>query len=319
MSRVARDSTETAQDSPEPDEKPRSAGPRLPKDILSDRELEDEFVVGEYFLGVEGLAILRAYAHSPAEARQRIAEIRDIVAKLDEYPQSLTIPTCCVTVLEGYSSWADHYDERNPSLDTEENVVHSLVAEIPPGCALDAACGTGRHAAALEARGHSVIGVDRVPAMLQAARKKVPHAEFRQGLLEALPVDDASVDVIVCGMALTHLPDLVSAFSEFARVLRPGGRLITSDIHPMVVLTTASASFYDEDSESIRRVNSFVHQIGAYVRAFAVAGLQVAGCFEPSITQETMETFPSYRTLPDATQQAFQGLPDLIVWDLTHS
>jgi len=72
---------------------------------------------------------------------------------------------------------------------------------LPPGTALDAACGTGRHARYLHARGHRVIGVDASPAMLEVAREALPDADLRLGNLTALPLETASVDLAVCSLA----------------------------------------------------------------------------------------------------------------------
>ena len=73
-----------------------------------------------------------------------------------------------------------------------------------------------------------VIGVDTSPEMLERARQRVPEADLRPGRLEALFLDDASVDLAVCALALTHLPELGPAIAELARVVRPGGRATTS-------------------------------------------------------------------------------------------
>jgi ubiquinone/menaquinone biosynthesis C-methylase UbiE len=81
-----------------------------------------------------------------------------------------------------------------------------------------------------------MIGVDRSPAMLAQARTKVPDGDWREGHLDALPLASAPVEVVVGALALIHLPDLGPVMQALARVVRPGGRIVISDVHPFLVL-----------------------------------------------------------------------------------
>jgi demethylmenaquinone methyltransferase/2-methoxy-6-polyprenyl-1,4-benzoquinol methylase len=106
-------------------------------------------------------------------------------------------------------------------------------AGLQPGAqVLDVACGTGLMslAATRLTQGRiTLVGVDPSPGMSALARAKLP-IEFHEGVAEALPVPDAAFDFVMMGYALRHVPDWTRAFREFARVLRPGGRVVLLEI-----------------------------------------------------------------------------------------
>ena len=101
-------------------------------------------------------------------------------------------------------------------------------------------CGSGAGADALIAArlvGASgrVIGIDMTPEMLAKARASAAEAgltnvEFREGILEALPVETGWADVVISNGVLNLVPDKAAALAEMYRVLRPGGRLQAADI-----------------------------------------------------------------------------------------
>jgi hypothetical protein len=127
-----------------------------------------------YLLGLEGIALLRAFAgeHDRDFVLARFDEIRRL---LDSGAWGEGVHATSMSTQEGYAQWAASYDEPgNALLEMEQPVVWDVLDSVPVGVALDAACGTGRHAARLVSLGHKVIGVDATSAMLEIARKRCP-------------------------------------------------------------------------------------------------------------------------------------------------
>jgi len=129
------------------------------------------------------------------------------------------------------------YDARAATYD--ESAMHrDLAVEVAAFCALDdvrdvldVATGTGlvlRALAAAAPRPLAMTGVDLSPDMLAVARREVPAVRLVRADAVALPLDDRSVDLVTCVTALHLLPDPAAALTEWARVLRPGGRVVTA-------------------------------------------------------------------------------------------
>jgi ubiquinone/menaquinone biosynthesis C-methylase UbiE len=275
--------------------------------------------LGHYVVGTEGLALLRTWlVGTRADADRRLAELSDLLVPRAGSPLASELHAPATSVEDGYGRWAATYDATpNPLIRLEEPVVRALLAELAPGDALDAACGTGRHTAFLAARGHRVVGIDASAAMLAVARAAVPAGDFRRGDLARLPAEDASADLVLCTLALTHVPDLEPPVAELARVARPGARVVVSDFAPIMCALGGTAFFVDGQGRA-GYVESYTHTHAAYLRAFRVAGLEVVDCLEPALGDE--EVFLLSGGLSDLAPAAFRaawgGLPGALVWAL---
>ncbi len=121
-------------------------------------------------------------------------------------------------------------------------------AGLAPGKRLlDVATGTGlvaREAIGILGTAQDVIGLDLSAGMLREARAAGANP-LVQARAEALPLADASVDLVSMGYALRHVHDLVAAFREYHRVLRPGGRVLLLEIdQPASPVALALVRFY---------------------------------------------------------------------------
>ncbi|KIG15307.1 methyltransferase [Enhygromyxa salina] len=112
----------------------------------------------------------------------------------------------------------------------------SLLPDVSGLHVLDAGCGPGFYTQELLRRGATVVGVDVTPAMIELTRALVgDRAELHVSDL-AKPLyfaKDATFDLIIAPLMLDYIEEWTPVFAEFARVLRPGGRLVYSHSHPM--------------------------------------------------------------------------------------
>ena len=286
-----------------------------------------------YLLGLEGLALLRGWAGDFDRdfVLDRLAEVRRLLddPALADHPG---VDVARRSSQAGYGVWAATYDDPDNGLFAlDEPAVNAILDTLPVGDALDAACGTGRFSVVLSERGHRVVGIDSSPEMLEVARSKLPSGDFRPGELDDLPLADASVDVVVCALALTHVPDLAAVMAELARVTRPGGHVVISDAHHELVFRGSVARAPGPNGEP-GQVAAYRHTPGDYLRAALPVGLQVRRCEElqraPSGSPPPAPPLPAEITispwdewpwtllpLVPAAAQAAWSTPAVIVWD----
>ncbi len=282
-----------------------------------------------YLLGIEGAALMRAFNgdYGADFTDARVAEVRELLASASQLGAARS--TGPISTAEGYDAWAGSYDEPgNVLLDIEQPIVREILADLPVGTALDAACGTGRHTSYLAALGHRVVGVDASAEMLAVARAKVPDGEFHRGDLHHLPVPDRHVDVLVCALALEHVADLRPVFAEFARVLRPGGHLVTSDSNhdwPIVQALPDGGFGY---------LPHYNHRASDYLAAALPLGLQVRSCAEPCLpgpmidsavprpdrpVEHPADIWSLHAWCPAATNAFYRDTPVATIWHFQFS
>jgi len=181
--------------------------------------------------------------------------------------------------LDAYAQWAASYPPHahNALMQAEQTAMTALLPALAGQVVLDLACGTGRYGILAGGAGaRSVIALDNSPAMLRAN----PLPIRAVATTEAIPLASDSVDVILCGLALGHLPRLAPSIGEIARVLKPGGCALVSDFHPFIYLNGARRTFTAPDGQTYA-VEHHVHLYSDYHRAAADSGLRITAVREP--------------------------------------
>ena len=126
----------------------------------------------------------------------------------------------------GFEAGAAAYEAARPSYPDEAIAVLRDLVGIGPGRTVcDLAAGTGKLTRRLVELGATVFAVEPVAAMRAELAKAVPGVEAMEGTAEAIPLDDASCEVVSVAQAF-HWFDAPAALTEIARVLRPGGALV---------------------------------------------------------------------------------------------
>ena len=221
-------------------------------------------------------------------------------------------PTVEMGVREGYAEWSKQYDgeaKANPLIALEEPVVLELLGDVSDLDVLDAACGTGRYALRLAEDGARVCGVDATEEMLAHGRRKAADqdltVDLRHGNLDALPFEDGSFDLVLSALALCHIPDLGPAMAEFARVVRPGGRLLISDFHPFCLLIGWRTCF--DRPEARYWIENHLNLTEGYVRAL------LANDFELTDLRESVVDERAAGILSEHDIERFRGWPAALV------
>jgi len=204
--------------------------------------------------------VARAAGSAPERERAQSRAIGYEQAQLDAVPAEANLGVGC----------------GNPTA-LDELREDEVVVDLGSGAGMDAFLA----ARAVGATGR-VIGVDMTDAMLDRARTAagtlgLANVEFRKGLIEALPLEDESVDVVISNCVINLSPDKPRVWQEAWRVLRPGGRALVSDVvleHPLPPALIASAE-------------ALVGCIGgASLRAEYLAMIERAGFREVEVVRE---------------------------------
>jgi ubiquinone/menaquinone biosynthesis C-methylase UbiE len=186
---------------------------------------------------------------------------------------------------EAYALLAPEYDRSpNALISLEERTMAPMLPDLRGRRAVDVGAGRGRWAARLAARGAFAIAVDFCHEMLE--RSSTPAVQADGALL---PLRDSCAEFVVCAFALGYA---LNIFAELRRIVRPGGMVLASDVHPEAlgrgwtrtfrhnggVIEVAHDPYSLEDlrAPELRLTDLFEPRLGAPERAF----FEQAGCPE---------------------------------------
>jgi ubiquinone/menaquinone biosynthesis C-methylase UbiE len=168
--------------------------------------------------------LVRSQVATSAASQQDVARLGRVVAARHDTSRAF------------FSREAGQWDRLRDDLFGAAFEVHSLLGLIDPTLVVaDLGCGTGRAAELLAPYVRQVVAVDASEEMLRAARirlQSMPNVVVHAGTLESLPLADESVDAAYLTLVLHHVSDPGAVLSQAARVLKPGGRLILTDMLP---------------------------------------------------------------------------------------
>jgi len=202
-----------------------------------------------YLLGLHGVALMRAFAgdFDSDFTLARLAEVRQLLDRAGELGDGVLLPA--MSSADGYDGWAPSYDGDNPFFAMDEAQLLPVLDVMPPG-------------------------------MLAVARAKVRDAVFAAADMARLPLEDASVDVVVNTLALNHVEDLGPVFAEAARVLRPGALLLVADVRGYFVGSRRTPLVEWNERVGFGYIPAWSHPTGDYLRAAIAAGLVARDCQE---------------------------------------
>jgi cytosine/adenosine deaminase-related metal-dependent hydrolase/ubiquinone/menaquinone biosynthesis C-methylase UbiE len=215
-----------------------------------------------------------------------------------------------------FNRWARVYDaQTNPLLLLEQRNAAPLLPSVRGGNVLDVGCGTGRWLKHLETlHPASLTGVDCSRVMLERAREKVlPTTKLEHGHSSALPGEDASYTFVMASFLLSYVKDLQAFALECARIVRPGGWMLVSDMHP---LTAAERGWKRSFHIDGRTVDIAVHSrsLREIITAFEQNGFKVAVLIEPAFDEPERQIFEDAGKLAEYEELA--GVPAIYILKL---
>jgi ubiquinone/menaquinone biosynthesis C-methylase UbiE len=186
-----------------------------------------------------------------------------------------------------FDQWAEVYDtDLNPLLALENRTLPALLPAVAQAHVLDVGCGTGRWLQHLELlQPASLTGADTSDAMLAIARRKVSAGTtLVNAPATRLPASNSSHDLVLASFVLSYIEDLPAFAAECARILKPAGHLIVTDMHPATATARDWTRGFKHGQQNIH-VPAQTHSLTEILAAFAQQGLTLVAQHEPAFAE----------------------------------
>jgi ubiquinone/menaquinone biosynthesis C-methylase UbiE len=172
-------------------------------------------------------------------------------------------------------------------LDLDEALFTDLIKDVAftGKTVADIGCGTGRHWRKLYTKHPAkLIGLDVSEGMLKVLKEKYSQAEtYNLEANQAIPLPTNSCDIIVSTLALAHIENIEVAFTEWGRILKPGGEIFITDYHPDALEKGGNRTFmYNDKTVSIK---NYIHPISAIKALAEKLNLSIFGIEEKKIDE----------------------------------
>jgi cytosine/adenosine deaminase-related metal-dependent hydrolase/ubiquinone/menaquinone biosynthesis C-methylase UbiE len=214
---------------------------------------------------------------------------------------------------EVFDRWAPSYDAQpNPLLALEQRVLLPMLGGVCGLDILDAGCGTGRWLRQLAGRSaRSLVGVDISPVMLELAAGKLNHGcELVLGSCTALPVRDATADLVLSSFVVSYLDDVDGFAQEIDRVARPGAMIFLTDMHP----ETEASLQWKRGWRSGTQVDGRGWTLSRIIQAFETLGFTQVSLTEPAFGIPEQQIFMECGR--EDLYESAAGLPAIYVLQL---